>query len=187
MEGHVYEDQELVDRAKAGSEEAFSALVGLYQERIWRIVSRILRDEDLALEVTQETFARALVALPRFDFRAKFSTWLISIARNAAFDIYRSRKARGPHVSIDDHADQFEHEGSIDPGVAVADAELAEKVRKAMTRLKPRHRMLLVLREYEDMQYEDIAKVLGVPVGTVESGLHRARKRLREILGEIEL
>jgi RNA polymerase sigma-70 factor, ECF subfamily len=187
MEGHVYEDQELVDRAKAGSEEAFTALVGLYQERIWRIVSRILRDEDLALEVTQETFTRALCALPRFDFRAKFSTWLISIARNAAFDIYRSRKSRGPHVSIDDHPDLFTNDSTKDPGVAVADEELAEKVRKAMTRLNPRHRMLLTLREYEDMQYEDIAKVLGVPVGTVESGLHRARKRLREILGEIEL
>ena len=187
MEGHVYEDQELVDRAKAGSEEAFTALVGLYQERIWRIVSRILRDEDLALEVTQETFTRALCALPRFDFRAKFSTWLISIARNAAFDIYRSRRARGPHVSIDDHADLYAQDGAKDPGTAVADTELAEKVRRAVKRLKPRHQLLIQLREYEDMQYEDIAKVLGVPVGTVESGLHRARKRLREILGEIEL
>ena len=80
------DDRELVVRAKDGSEEAFNDLVRLYHERIYRIALRIVHDPDEADEITQETFARAVAALDRFDFRAKFYTWIVSIARNAAFD-----------------------------------------------------------------------------------------------------
>jgi RNA polymerase sigma-70 factor (ECF subfamily) len=182
------EERELVLRAKNGSQDAFAELVDRYHQRIYRLTLRIVRDPNDAEEVTQETFARALTNLDRFDFRARFYTWLVSIARNAAFDAWRSAQKRARLQPVDDEPggpDGYAAKGFGDPFSASADKEIAEKVIKALGRLSVRDRTLLVLREYEDLQYEEIARVLGYSVGTVESGIHRARKRLRMFLGEI--
>lgn len=176
------DDRELVVRAKDGSEEAFNDLVRLYHERIYRIALRIVHDPDEADEITQETFARAVAALDRFDFRAKFYTWIVSIARNAAFDALRSMQRRSRYKSAEDGLDRFEGEGGGDPVQASSASEAKQVIQKALGRLSVRDRTLIVLREYESLQYDEIAKVMGCSVGTVESGLHRARKRLRQYL-----
>ena len=176
------DDRELVRSAQAGSEDAFSDLVGKYHERIYRIAVRIVRDPDEADEVTQEAFARAVTALDRFDFRASFYTWLVSIARNAAFDALRSMQRRSRYRTAEDGLDHFEAEGLGDPVRASTDSEAVTIVHQALGRLRDRDRTLIVLREYEGLQYEEIARVLGCSVGTVESGLHRARKRMRQFL-----
>jgi len=178
------DEHELVLRAKNGSKDAFSELVDRYHERIYRLTIRIVRDPDEAEEVTQETFVRALSALDRFDFRARFYTWLVSIARNAAFDAWRGLQKRSRFVTSEEGPDGYEATGFGDPVATSSDNETARKVVKALGRLSVRDRTLLVLREYEDLQYEEIARVLGYSVGTVESGIHRARKRLRMFLGE---
>lgn len=179
------DDRELVLRAKNGSEEAFSDLVRRYHERVYRVTLRIIRDPEDADEVTQDVFVRALSALDRFDFRASFYTWLVSIARNAAFDALRSLKRRSRFKS-EEGLDNYEAEGFGDPVSSTAESETAQSVVKALGRLSVRDRTLLVLREYEDLQYEEIARVLGCSVGTVESGIHRARKRLRQLLAPAE-
>lgn len=178
------DDRELVLQAKNGSEEAFTCLVDRYHERIYRIAVRIIRNPDDADEVTQEVFTRAVAALDRFDFRASFYTWLVSIARNAAFDMLRSLQRRGRYQETEEGLDANLPDESGDPIDAVSDRETAQRVHRALGRLSVRDRTLLVLREYESLQYEEIARVLGCSVGTVESGIHRARKRLRSFLGE---
>lgn len=180
------DDHELVHSAKAGSEDAFSRLIDRYHERIYRVAVRIVNDPVEADEVAQEVFSRAISALGRFDFRASFYTWLVSIARNAAFDALRAMKRRARLKGSDDGLDQRPADGGSDPVAAAREQERAEKVRKALGRLNERDRTLLVLREYEDLQYEEIAQVMGCAVGTVESGLHRARKKLRLLLGDVE-
>ncbi|MBI4879307.1 MAG: sigma-70 family RNA polymerase sigma factor, partial [Planctomycetes bacterium] len=182
--GGPQDERELVLQAQSGSEEAFTELIDRYHERIYRVAARIVRNPDEAEEVTQEVFVRAVAAIGRFDFRASFYTWLVSIARNAAFDALRSLRRRGRFVQLEDGFDGCAAEGYGDPVKSVTDNEATERVVEALGKLSVRDRTLLVLREYEDLQYEEIARVLGCSVGTVESGIHRARKRLRALCGE---
>ncbi len=183
--GGPQDERELVLQAQSGSEEAFTELIDRYHERIFRVAARIVRNQDEAEEVTQEVFVRAVGAIGRFDFRASFYTWLVSIARNAAFDALRSLRRRGRFVQQEDSFDGCAAEGYGDPVKSVTDNEAAERVVEALGKLSVRDRTLLVLREYEDLQYEEIARVLGCSVGTVESGIHRARKRLRALCGDL--
>jgi len=180
----IADERELVLRAKGGSEEAFTDLVDRYHERIYRIALRIVHDPDDAEEVVQEVFVRAVTHIGRFDFRASFYTWLVSITRNAAFDALRGVQRRGRFKQTEDGLDRYEADGVGDPVEASQATETAEKVRKALGRLKPRDRTLIVLREYEGLRYEEIARVMECSVGTIESGLHRARKRLKMLLGD---
>ncbi|MFH0943589.1 MAG: sigma-70 family RNA polymerase sigma factor [Planctomycetota bacterium] len=181
------DDRELVEQAKNGSEEAFTCLIDRYHGRIYRVASRIVRNPEDAEEVTQEVFARAVAALDRFDFRASFYTWLVSITRNAAFDTLRGLQRRSRFQQSESGLDQYVAEGSEDPVRASSENEAVQQVTLAMDKLSVRDRTLLVLREYEDLQYEEIARILGCSLGTVESGIHRARKRLRSLLGEVVL
>lgn len=180
------DDRDLVARAKAGSEDAITALVRRYHERVFKVAARIVRTPEDAEDVTQEVFARAMSALDRFDFRATFYTWLVSIARNAAFDSWRSGRRTRTTYNLESGFESFENDGSTDPVKKNSQRERAERVHRALSRLAPRDRTLLVLREFEDMQYEEIATILGCPVGTVESGIHRARKKLKVLLGDVE-
>ncbi len=180
----VVDERELVARAQEGSEEAFTELIDRYHERIYRVAVRIVHDVDDAQEVVQEVFVRAVQHIGRFDFRASFYTWLVSITRNAAFDALRGTQRRGRFKQTEDGLDRYSADGVGDPVEASQESETAVKVRKALLRLKPRDRTLIVLREYEGLQYEEIARVMGCSVGTIESGLHRARKRLKTILGD---
>lgn len=178
------DERSLILRAREGDEEAFLELVDLYRERIWRIAYRIVRDSEEADDVVQDAFARASLHLRRFDFRAGFYTWLVSITRNAAFDALRSARRRGRLRLGDEGFEQRPATREDDDPVRNAErAETARKVHEALGRLKERDRMLLVLREFEGMKYEEIAKVMGCAVGTVESGIHRARKKLKKLLG----
>jgi RNA polymerase sigma-70 factor (ECF subfamily) len=186
MDDPGIDDRTLVDEARAGSQDAFTALVRRYHERLFRVCCRILDKVEDAEEVTQETFARAVTALERFDHRASFYTWLVSIARNAAFDLLRASKRRARHYGVQDGLEDLAVDQGSSPVADSTRAEAAQIVRKALSRLNERDRTLLVLREYENMQYEEIARVLGCSLGTVESGIHRARKKLRYYLQALE-
>ncbi len=180
------DDRMLVERAKTGDTAAFDELVRRHYERVYRNAYRILESVEDAEEVVQETFARAVLALDRFDHRASFFTWLVSIARNAAFDQLRSKKRRARTYGIEEGFDNLAVDHSSSPFAASTDSESSAIVRKGLMRLNERDRTLLILREYEGLQYEEIAKVLDCSVGTIESGIHRARKKLRYYLAALE-
>jgi len=184
-------DQKLVQRAQRGDLRAFDLLVLKYQGRISALVSRYVSDPGEVEDVTQEAFIKAYRALERFRGDSAFYTWLYRIAANAAKN-YLVAKGRRPRsdASIED-AEAFDEFGlSSDSGspeaIAMGD-ELVSVVDAAMQALPKELRAALTLRELEGLSYDDIAEVLGCPVGTVRSRIFRAREaideRVREQIG----
>jgi RNA polymerase sigma-70 factor, ECF subfamily len=181
-------EKELVAALRQGSEEAFRQLVDRYRDRLYRMAHRMVRNEDEALDIAQETFVRAHKSLSRFAGRSSIYTWLYRIARNLALDRLRRRNAHW-HVSLDEQADE---NGSpllerlpgkeATPDEAAAEREMMEKVRNEMDTLSDKHRIVIELREFENMSYQDIADEIGCSVGTVMSRLHYARNYLAERL-----
>lgn len=173
-------DQELIAAVLGGQQQAFGELVTRYQDRLFNSISRLVRCETLAADVVQDAFVLAWRKLDRFGGRSAFYTWLFRIARNQA--ISRLRSAR-PAVSLDALEEAAgpglaqSREGPA--GAALEREENRMLLEQALDRLSEEHRTILVLRELEDMDYEQISEVLECPVGTVRSRLFRARLQLR--------
>lgn len=181
------DDEELIDDACQGNESAFQRLVECNQDRLFAAMMRMLGCREDAEEAVQEAFIRAFTRIDDFNRQSKFSTWLYRIAFNSA--ISESRKKR-PKFSLDARREQFEFE-AIDESAETVDASMLrdEQVRlvhRALDELSDDHRAILVLREMDDLAYEDIGNVLAIPVGTVRSRLRRARGRLRDVLEAIQ-
>lgn len=177
-----------MERAKAGFDDAFRLLVERYERGVYNLLARMLRDPALAEDLAQETFLRAFGHLSQFDPQYKFSSWLLRIAHNLAIDALRRR---GPEtVSLD--ADQ-DGGPALSASIAAPAAEdgprrlerqdLAAVLAVAIGRLRLEYRQLVVLRYQEELSYEEIAEVTGLPIGTVKSLLHRARAEMAKTLG----
>lgn len=181
-------DAELAQRARHGAPEAFAELVSRYQDRVYNTCYRLCHDHATALDLTQTTFLKALEALPRFEARSTFYTWLFRIAVNAAFSERRARRRRQT-VSLNDPED---NSGRVreppapperhDAAQAVEQQEMYRQVEAALDRLTPEFRVAVVLKDIEGMDYATIAEILEVPIGTVKSRIHRARLMLRDLL-----
>jgi len=159
-------DPKVIRAAAAGDDDAFTTLMRAAQPHVWRFLRHLLGDDELAADVTQETFVRAHGALGRFRHQSRFSTWLFQIARNAAVDEQR-RGARRQRLQA----------ALVRPRPA-ADSSLGTEVRAALASLSPRLREAFVLVEVFGQPYQDAAEVLGVPTGTVKSRVFRARFEL---------
>ena len=149
----------------------------------------MVRDAETARDLAQETFVRAYVKLPSFQGDAAFGTWLYAIAVNQVRGEMRKRSAakRGDAASLDalrESADVDPVDPGEDASAAASMKEQCARLRVELGRLDPEHREVVVLREFQDLSYEEIAEVVGVPVGTVRSRLFRARAELRERLLE---
>jgi RNA polymerase sigma-70 factor (ECF subfamily) len=174
-------DEELVRRTLAGDRGAFGILVERHQRRAYNLALRMLGGEDDARDATQEAFLTALRKLASFRGDAAFSTWLHRVTVNACYDLLR-RSARAPLTARGD--EPRPEPGPPAPDHAEATAASVD-LHRALLRLPPDHRAVLVLHDVQDLSYEEVARVLGVPVGTVKSRLHRARVALgRELRGE---
>jgi RNA polymerase sigma-70 factor, ECF subfamily len=183
-------DAQLVERALAGLEDGFRTLVGRHQRPVYNLLARMLRDPALAEDLTQETFLKAYRHLRSFDPRFKFSNWILRIAHNTGIDAIRRR---GPQeVSLDE---PISDDGGrldatlVDPRNPTASdianrQDAARALERAMARLRPEYRQLVVLRYQEELSYEDIVEITGLPLGTVKSHLHRARGEMAEFLAK---
>lgn len=176
------DDHRLIADSRRGDPAAFGELVRRYQDRLYNTVYRLVGNADDALDVVQESFLHAYQALDGFKGDAQFFTWLYRIAVNTA--ISHKRKQRVPAVRLapgddDEPADRSE---VSQPGLALERAEEERRIQEALGRLSPEHRAVLILKEIEGQKYEAIADILGVPIGTIRSRLHRARLELREVL-----
>ncbi len=186
------EEKATVARARQGDREAFRVLVEDHQGRVFRLAMRVLRcNRQTAEDLCQEVFMRAHGGLPRFDGAVRFSTWLHTIAMNACISEYRRSKTlkrNKPTLSIDApiggdeswHIDPPSRE--LEPTRRAEQKEFAEGVRKAVDELPDEFRDAVLLRDMQDLSYEEIGEVLSLPPGTVRSRIHRGRLLLQEKL-----
>ena len=171
-------DEPLVKRAQAGDRNAFSELVRRHQDRVYRYLLRMLGSHEDALELTQDAFVKAWQALPQWQPEAQFHTWLFRIANNTALDALRRRKL----VEFVPLEDSFDAPGSEpDPECQAQATQEVRLLEASLKKLAPEHRQILLLREVEEMSYEEIGRVLSLSEGTVKSRLARARAALIEI------
>lgn len=184
------EEVRLLAEARAGDTRAFDALITRHREKIYMHTYQIVRNEEDALDLTQETFIRAWKSLTRFDGKASFTSWLYRIATNAAIDLCRKRQHR-PQTTLDsgplkvDAASHTTPSQPDAPGSGLDRAEIRRRVEQAFAELSPEHRAVISLKEMEDLSYEEIAARVGCSVGTVMSRLFYARKKLQTLLSDL--
>lgn len=183
-------DALLVKRAVAGEERAFELLVIKYQRRVERLIGRMVRDVDLVPDIAQETFIRAYRALAQFRGDAQFYTWLYRIAVNTAkkalMELKRDpviltsslRSGDDDETSGADYESSWGASDSETPDAVLASKEIALAVNAVMDALPEELRQAITLREIDGMSYDDIAKALDCPIGTVRSRIFRAREAI---------
>jgi RNA polymerase sigma-70 factor, ECF subfamily len=174
-------DAECVRRLLQGEADAFEVLVRRHQKAIFNLVYRMLGDYDEAAEVSQETFLSAYRSIRQFRGDANFSTWLYRIAINHA-STRRRGLAKWQQRTVPLDTTEPVNEREPDPADIVEQKEVQELVQKALNGLEASDAMIILLKDLQDVPYEEVARVLDVPVGTVKSRLHRARKALRSRL-----
>lgn len=181
-------DQQLVVRAQHGDQQAFGLLVSKYQRKLARLLSRLIRDPAEVEDVAQETFIKAYRALGNFRGDSAFYTWLYRIGINTAKNYLVSQGRRAPtRTEFDsEEAESFE-EGELlrdnnTPERMLLSKQIGETVNSAMEALPEELRTAITLREIEGMSYEDIAKMMDCPIGTVRSRIFRAREAVAEKL-----
>jgi RNA polymerase sigma-70 factor (ECF subfamily) len=183
------DDQPLVEAARAGQAEAFGELVKRHQGRLYPTLLRLTGSAEDAQDLLQESFLRAYQKLGRFQGESSFYTWLYRLSVNLALSHRRRRRgpARLSELGTEGGAgvDPPDNPERSDPTLPADRAERDEAIQAALDALAPDHRAVVVLKEFDGLRYEEIAATLGVPIGTVRSRLHRARRELRERLSGI--
>lgn len=179
----VEEDIAFIELAQRGDRAAFGELVRRYQKRAYAVAYGLVGNRDDALELAQESFAKAYKAMGRFDPAMPFYPWLYRIVKNTCLNHLNRRRRRG-ETSLDGLMDDGQdfatrHDG---PETHAHRTELRDRISAAMCVLSDPHREILTLRHIEELSYTEIAEVLDVPKGTVMSRLHAARRSLREAL-----
>jgi len=169
----------LVRDAQRGDAAAFAEIVRRYQHAVHRVAYALTRNAADADDLAQETFVRAYKALDRFRVGEPLYPWLARIATNLAFSLFRTRKRR-PETPLEPLVESGRQWGvNDDPADNAAQEESRRHMQQAFAQLSPEHQAVLTLRVVEDLPYEDIARTLNVPIGTVMSRLSRARAELK--------
>jgi RNA polymerase sigma-70 factor (ECF subfamily) len=190
------EDLALVERVRAGDGEAFGQLVRKYERRVYNLMRRMVNRPADAEELAQEAFLRALERIDQFRGHSKFYTWLFRVAANLALShrrragLIKFHSISSPRPDGEESSDRLAEtdrpgHAVTAPDEAAMTEEVRRRVREAIDRLDEEFRVLVVLRDMEDLDYATIADVLDVPVGTVKSKLHRARSQLKGMLGDL--
>ena len=187
-------DEELAGHAAAGDQAAFAQLVARHESRVYGLARRLTGSAADAEDVLQETFVRVYRKLSTFRGEARFSTWLFRVATNCAL-MARRRRRRQPTVSLDAYLPAFERGGrhvrAADHGRAARAEELLDRrrltaaLRQALERLPDRYRTPLVLKDLEDLETREVARVLGLTEAAVRQRVHRARLMMRGYLSHL--
>lgn len=186
-------DEELMLRVQEGEATCFDLLVQRYKTRLFNYLLRLVGDRDEAEEVAQEAFVKAYIHAGKYKTIAKFSTWLYTIATNIVRNKMRSR-SRAPKIFSLWGRSQFDGDEEkqidiLDPGRTpderMNDRELSDVINRAIERIPEKYRTSFVLREINQLSYEEIAAVTGLKLGTVRSRINRARNYFRQIVEPI--
>ena len=182
-------DEELIRRSRQGSQEAFAAIVQRYQDKIYNLAYRMLGNREEAEDVAQETFLNAYRAMHLFRLEERFSPWIYKIASNLCLD--RLRKLRHPTISLDEPVGpdgdmpQQIADWTTSPDRVFETTAIREDTQEAIAELPPKYKVVVILRHMQDLSYDEIADILGIPQGTVKTRLFRAREILRRRLAPL--
>ena len=178
------EDILLIAEARSGSERAFRTLMDKYQRPVFSICLRMVRNRDEAEDLAQESFIKVFAMLERYNPSYAFSSWLFKITSNLCIDHLRKRKietfAMDEPIDVEKGEIQRQYEApDLDPEQELMKNEKMRRLSRAIDRLPPHYRIMLILRHQENLSYEEIAESLDIPLGTVKARIHRAREMLK--------
>jgi len=183
------EDPQLVDLAKAGDMQAFEELVSRHRDRVYVRAYSIMRNEALAADLSQNAWVKAWQRLEQFHGEASFPTWLSRIVTNLCLDeLRRQKRARTDSIeAMEESTGPIENRmevETLEPIEGLSREELRERIDAALAKLSDKHRTVIVLYEFEQLEYREIAEKMGTSIGTVMSRLFYARKRMASLLKE---
>lgn len=184
------EDQEWVIAAQSGDTRAFDKLVTKHRGKIYAMIVNMVKNDADAWDLSQEAFVKAWKALPKFEARARFTTWLFRISHNVVYDSMRKRRIESEGELNDELFDAGRIDSSAStapqqdkrPDEAMQQGELRAEIQNALNKLSPEHREVIILREVQGMDYKEIAEIIKSTMGTVMSRIFYARKKLQTYL-----
>lgn len=178
---------QLIEKALAGEQKAYSDIVARFREQIFHFIYRMVKDRAQAEDLTQETFIKAFRALASFNSNYAFSTWLYKIAANNCIDFFRKKKLATTSIDTpikakdgDLHRDFADH--GLGPESELISKEQTNQIQLAVDALPPKYKEAILLRHSQDKSYEEISDELGIPLGTVKVRIFRAREMLKSQL-----
>jgi RNA polymerase sigma-70 factor, ECF subfamily len=185
-------DVDLVGRCQKGETAAFDELITRYRQRCFAMIHHMVRNEEDAWDLAQDGFVKAWKSLASFRGQSSFFTWLYRIMTNVSLDWLRRKHVRGDSEFDDTIGLRRIAPGAPtapkaepEPAERIAGAEIRARIDDAVAKLSPEHRMVITLREFDGLEYQEIADVMGTSIGTVMSRLFYARKKLQSMLRDI--
>lgn len=194
MNNPAPDDKTLAAQAAQGSERAFRDLLRRYERPVFSLIVRMVRDRTLAEDISQEAFIRAFKAIASYDPRYKFSSWMFKIAHNLTIDHLRRKRIETVSIHGSPNAVTAEEQARTSlvlessqerPDAYVENMELGSQIEAAIGKLRPEYRSVTLLRHVEGYSYQEIADILGLPLGTVKTYIHRARLELKSALAPL--
>ena len=184
-------DEQLVKAAKRGNTAAFEELVARHRDKIYARAFSMMRNEDEAVDVSQEAWVKSWQRLKQFQGDSSFGTWMTRIVINLCLDQLRKRKRQRAESieEMDEESGGVERQMAVvtvNPTERLERGELRKKIDQALGQLSHEHRTVLVLHEFEDMEYKQIAKTMGCSIGTVMSRLFYARRKMAVLLANLK-
>ena len=175
----ITDEVDLVMKATEGDERAYGKLVAKYQSRLYNFVRSMVRNEEIAEDITQESFVKAFFSLKKLQNAGSFKSWLFRIANNNTLDYLRKKKIQT--VDVDDHVRES-YVDTASPEKGAIKSSRSKHIREALGKLKQDQRSILVMCDLQGFSYQEISESLSIPFGTVQSRIYYARKKLKEFL-----
>jgi RNA polymerase sigma-70 factor (ECF subfamily) len=185
------EDIFLVQNVLQGNTKSYEKLMNRYKKNVYYIALRILNNENDAEDATQECFMKAFASLDKYEAKFAFSTWLYKIASNTCVDIFRKKKIETLSITSSTHDEegneiQISDTKFLTPDNGLEKKERKEIINKIVNSLPERYKILIELRYYEELSYDEIAKVTNLPLGTVKAQLNRAKAILQDLITKMD-
>lgn len=189
---NTIDDMALVDMAKAGDNKAYERLLKKYRKSVYYMLLKMVNNADDADDLTQEAFAKAFNSLHKFDPKYAFSTWLFRIATNNCIDFIRKKRVQtisidNPYESDEGDSMSFDiRDPDLNPNEVMLKNQRKEYIQMAVEKLPDKYKILVELRYFQELSYEEVAEELELPLGTVKAQLFRARELLNQELAHLQ-